>query len=68
MTQARNSSCTWLAVFAATMVCFDVDVVFDEADKAVAHRQCARNAEALKSEDGKSTLAHLEKKTSNPDL
>lgn len=28
-------------------------IIYDEADKAVAHRQCARGAGALKSEDGK---------------
>jgi hypothetical protein len=30
-----------------------------KADKAVAHRQCARSADALKSDEGKYSLYHL---------
>jgi hypothetical protein len=30
----------------------------DEADKAVAHRQCARNADALKSDEGEFEPPH----------
>ena len=33
-------------------------IYFDEADEAVAHRQCARNADALKSDEGEFKHPH----------
>jgi len=53
MTPAKNLSCTYLAMFVVTMVCLSVtEYGVNEADNVLAHRQCARNANALKSEDG----------------
>ncbi len=48
----RNLNFICLVVFAVTMVCCSRACVVDKADKAVAHRQCARNADALKSDEG----------------
>lgn len=52
MILAKNSSFTWLVESVETMVCFRVRNK-NKADEAAAHRQCARNADALKSDDGK---------------
>ena len=47
----RNSSCTSLVKFAVIMVCLPRLGMY-KADKALAHQQCARNADALKSDEG----------------
>lgn len=51
MTPVRNLSSIWPVVFVGIMVCY-LGYVIDKADKAAAHRQCARNADALKSDEG----------------
>jgi hypothetical protein len=48
-----------LAVSVEIMVSLLAPMLVDEADKAVAHRQCARNADALKPGDGNYILVWL---------
>jgi histone acetyltransferase SAS3 len=50
----RSLSCTYLVKFVVIMVCFTEAVGIHKADEAIAHRQCARNANALKSDEGMS--------------
>lgn len=60
MILVRSLSCIWPVVFVATMVCLHEKYIFHEADEAVAHRQCARNAEALKNDEGKVPVSSME--------
>lgn len=56
MTPVRNSSFTWPVMFAGIMVCSHWVTTTFQADKAIAHQQCARDAKALKLEDGESLV------------
>jgi histone acetyltransferase SAS3 len=53
MIPAKSLSSTWPVVSVVTMVGLLIDIYLYEADEAVAHRQCARSADALKPDDGK---------------
>jgi hypothetical protein len=55
MIPVKNLSSTCLVGSAEIMVCYLENwgkFIFYEADEAVAHRQCARNSDALKPDDG----------------
>jgi hypothetical protein len=51
-TLVRSLSCIYLVMFVVIMVCLPSRRQYTRADGILAHRQCARNANALRSDEG----------------